>query len=270
MLKQFLALSLFLTIVSANIHITSPVDVSYGQIQAAGEGAGDPNILVPAKLGDIAPGQVLHLVITRTSGTTFFWDNMELTVPDGWKKTGAKEPSIFTYDIEVPKDAARGSYTLTFLASGDIQVLTPAKLDLTVGVRDDVYSFTVDSIYPVFIDQSNAVPFSIKSDSIAMDTVSLSIEGIPEDWAPTKNVVLSPNEERKMFFAVEPKTEGPYDITFKASSTLGGAGGSADSKMIVYPASLASKLEVLNEGFSIVAVILQPLYSLLSLIGSIF
>ncbi len=269
-LKTLVLLSLCLSIVSASIHVTFPKDITYNEVVNVSTTHGEPNYLKDAVLGSIAPGQTLDLTIDRSSGTAFFWDNLQIAVPDGWQHTGAKHADDFHQQIIVPKDTALGVYNLKMYASGDIQVVTPERINLTLNVRNDVYSFKVDSSYPVYIDSSNSVPFTVKSDSIAADVVRLSLDGVPATWYGSKSVILSPNEERRMFFLVDPKTEGSYDIAFKVSSSLGGAGGSADSKMIVYPASLKAKLTVLNEGFSIVTVVLQPIYSLLSIIGSLF
>lgn len=268
-LKQLVIFPLFLTIVFAGIHLTFPVDTTYDFVEKTSTQHGEPNYLAGNMIGSIAPGQTLKLVIDRKSGKTFYWDNLELTVPDGWKKTSSKDALFFTYETVVPRNAELGTYELTLSASGDIQVLTPEILTISVKVRDDVYSFKADSSYPVHIDTSNLVPFSIRSESLASDSIKLSLEGIPSDWMGAKEIILSPNEERKTFFLVDPQTEGVYPVSFRAVSTLGAAGGTAPSELVVYPASLKSKLEVLNEGFSIVTVVLQPFYSLLSLIGSL-
>jgi len=269
-LKTLVLLSLFTVVVSASIHMTFPKEVTYSDVAKVSSTHGEPNYLKDANLGSIAPGQTLDIVIDRSTGTAFFWDNLQIAVPDGWQHTGAKHPDYFNWQLIVPKDAALGMYNLTMYASGDIQVVTPEIIRLALDVRNDVYSFKVDSSYPVYIDSSNSVPFTVKSDSVAADVVRLSLDGVPSTWYGSKSVILSPNEGRRMFFLVEPKTEGSYDIAFKVSSSLGGAGGSADSKMVVYPASLKAKLTVLNEGFSIVTVVLQPIYSILSIIGSLF
>jgi hypothetical protein len=272
MLKTLLAytviFSLFLTLASASIHITYPKDVTYSDIVKISDQSGEPNYLKNEKLGNIAPGQTFRLTIDRASGTIFFWDKLDLIVPEGWKKVGSKYASEFIYEVTIPKETATGSYKIIFSASGDIKVMTPNLLNLTVDVRNDVYSFKAMPKYSVFMDTSNALPFSVKSDSLATDIVYLSLTGIASDWVTSKNMVIAPNEERKTFFLVDPKNEGTYDITFNAVSSLEGAAGSADSKLVVQPTSLKSKLEVLNEGFSIVTVILQPFYSLLSLLGS--
>jgi uncharacterized membrane protein len=272
MLKTLLAysviFSLFLTIASASIHITYPKDVTYSEVVKISKQSGEPNYLKNEKLGNIAPGQSFRITIDRASGTIFFWDNLDLAVPEGWKKVGSKYASEFVYEVTVPKETATGSYKIILSASGDIKVMTQNTLNLTIDVRNDVYSFNILPKYDVFMDTSNSLPFSIKSDSLATDTVYLSLAGIASDWAASKSAVMAPNEERKSFFLVDPKNEGTYDITFNAVSSLEGAAGSADSKLVVQPTSLKSKLEVLNEGFSIVTVILQPFYSLLSLLGS--
>ena len=260
--------SLFLTIASASIHITYPKDVTYSEVVKISKQSGEPNYLKNEKLGNIAPGQSFRITIDRASGTIFFWDNLDLTVPEGWKKVGSKYASEFVYEVTVPKETATGSYKIILSASGDIKVMTQNVLNLTIDVRNDVYSFNIMPKYDVFMDTSNSLPFSIKSDSLATDTVYLSLTGIASDWVASKSAVMAPNEERKAFFLVDPKNEGTYDITFNAVSSLEGAAGSADSKLVVQPTSLKSKLEVLNEGFSIVTVILQPFYSLLSLLGS--
>jgi uncharacterized membrane protein len=272
MLKTLLAysviFSLFLTIASASIHITYPKDVTYSEVVKISKQSGEPNYLKNEKLGNIAPGQSFRITIDRASGTIFFWDNLDLTVPEGWKKVGSKSASEFVYEVTVPKETAIGTYKIILSASGDIKVMTQNMLNLTIDVRNDVYSFKIMPQYDVFMDTSNSLPFSIKSDSLATDTVYLSLVGIASDWVASKSVVMAPNEERKSFFLVDPKNEGTYDITFNAVSSLEGAAGSADSKLVVQPTSLKSKLKVLNEGFSIVTVILQPFYSLLSLLGS--
>ena len=272
MLKTLLAysviFSLFLTIASASIHITYPKDVTYSEVVKISKQSGEPNYLKNEKLGNIAPGQSFRITIDRASGTIFFWDNLDLAVPEGWKKVGSKYASEFVYEVTVPKETATGSYKIILSASGDIKVMTQNTLNLTIDVRNDVYSFNILPKYDVFMDTSNSLPFSIKSDSLATDTVYLSLAGIASDWIASKSAVMAPNEERKSFFLVDPKNEGTYDITFNAVSSLEGAAGSADSKLVVHPTSLKSKLEVLNEGFSIVTVILQPFYSLLSLLGS--
>ena len=272
MLKTLLAysviFSLFLTLASASIHITYPKDVTYSEVVKVSKQSGEPNYLKNEKLGNIAPGQSFRIAIDRASGTIFFWDNLDLTVPEGWKKVGSKYASEFVYEVTVPKETATGSYKIMLSASGDIKVMTQNMLNLTIDVRNDVYSFNILPKYEVFMDTSNLLPFSIKSDSLATDTVYLSLSGIASDWVASKSAVMAPNEGRKSFFLMDPKNEGTYDITFNAVSGLEGAAGSADSKLVVHPTSLKSKLEVLNEGFSIVTVILQPFYSLLSLLGS--
>jgi hypothetical protein len=273
MLKQLLtslvAFSLFLTLASASIHITYPKDVTYSEIAKASKESGDFNYLKTEKLGSIAPGQTLVLKIDRASGTIFLWDNLELRLPEGWKKTGSRQASYFTYEITVPKETAPGTYTITLAASGDIKVMTPNMLNLTVDVRTNLYSFKLNPTYTAYMDTSNVIPFSIRSDSLAIDTLYLTLEGIPVNWFQAKNVVVAPLEEKKLFFLVTPKNEGTYGLTFTAQSSLGGAAGAMDSQLIVKPTSLKAKLQVLNEGFSIVTVILQPFYSLLSLIGSV-
>ena len=272
MLKTLLAysviFSLFLTLVSASIHITYPKDVTYSEVVKISKQSGEPNYLKNEKLGNIAPGQSFRITIDRASGTIFFWDNLDFAVPEGWKKVGSKYASEFVYEVTVPKETAIGTYKIILSTSGDIKVMTQNVLNLTIDVRNDVYSFKIMPQYDVFMDTSNSLPFSIKSDSLATDTVYLSLTGIASDWVASKSAVMAPNEERKAFFLVDPKNEGTYDITFNAVSSLEGAAGSADSKLVVQPTSLKSKLEVLNEGFSIVTVILQPFYSLLSLLGS--
>lgn len=271
MLKTLLAygaiFSLFLTLASASIHVTHPVDNVYSTVVKTSDLSGEPNYLKTEKLGNIAPGQSFKLTVDRASGTIFSWDNLDLSVPEGWKKAGSKFASEFIYEITVPKEAA-GTYTLTLSASGDIKVMTPNVLSLTVDVRNDVYSFEILPEYEVFMDTSNAVQFSLKSDSLAYDTIHLSLEGVASEWVKDKSIEIAPNEERRTFFLVDPKNEGTYDVTFAVVSSLEGAAGSADSKLIVRPTSLKSKLTVLNEGFSIVTVVLQPFYSLLSLLGS--
>jgi hypothetical protein len=272
MLKTFLTygiiFSLFLAIAAASIHMTYPKDVTYSDIAKASNQSGDPNYLKQEKLGNIAPGQSFRLVIDRYTERDFVWDNMDVAIPEGWKKVGSKSASEFIYEINVPKETAIGPYKIILSASVEIKVMTPNILNLTVDVRNDVYSFKVMPEYKVFMDTSNSVPFSVKSDSLATDIVYLSLGGIASDWVSSKSVVIAPNEERKALFLVDPKNEGTYDITFTAVSSLEGAAGSADSKLVVQPTSLKSKLKVLNEGFSIVTVILQPFYSLLSLLGS--
>jgi len=269
-LRQLLVLPLFLVIVSASIHVTFPFDATYSTVVVASTEHGEPNYLKSEYIGSIAPGQTLKLTIDRQSGTTFLWDNIEATIPTGWEQTVSKLVSTIEYDIKVPKEAAAGTYSVTLLASGDMQVLSPNSIILTMDVSNALFSIKADPFYAVYIDTSNSVPFSITSDSIAKETLTIAIAGIPSSWINSKNVVLSPREERRMFFTIEPKTEGLYPITFKATNEAGTDLVSADSTMVVYPASLKAKLTVLSEGFSIVNIVLQPLYSLLSLIGSLF
>jgi uncharacterized membrane protein len=271
MLKQLLAFTLFLTIVSASsIHLIFPKDVTYSRIIVPSKVYGEPNYLGGNQLGNIAPGQKIILAIDRVTGTKFLWDNIDITAPEGWKKVGSKQVSTFNYEIDVPSDAAEGMYNITISARGDMQVLTPEIVSLIIDVDKEVYMFEIDPDYQVYIDASNSVPFTVRSESIATESVKLSIDGIPSSWVEEKRIVLAPGEKRKTFFVVNPKTEGVYPVQFKASLSSGEIVGSLDSQITVSPATLASKLRVLNEGFSIVTVILQPFYSLLSLIGSIF
>jgi len=261
---------LFLAVASASIHLNSPKEVIYSDIYQISQSHGEPNILESEKLGDVAPGQTVYFVIERKSSTTFLWDNANIQIPDGWKKTGEVEPDAFLYDVAVPQNTKEGDYTITITTSGDLQVLTPNVIDLTVHVEEDAYFLAVDDFYSVYMDAFNLVPFTIKSDSIAQDPVSLSIEGIPANWVEKKEITISAGEEKRIFFLVDPKTEGVYPIKFKAITSQGGIGGTADSQITVYPASLSSKLKALGEGFSIVTPILQPFYSLLAIIGSLF
>jgi len=271
-LRQLMVLPLFLVIVSASsyIHITSPFEATYGTVVVSSAGHGVPNYLQSENIGSIAPGQTLKLIIDRQSGMTFLWDNIEATIPPGWEETVSKQVSTIEYDIKVPKEATTGTYSVTLLVSGDMQVLSPNSIILTMDVSNALFSIKADPFYAVYIDTSNSVPFSITSDSIAKETLKIAVDGIPSSWINSKDVVLSPREERRMFFTIEPKTEGLYPIAFKATNEAGTDLVSADSTMVVYPASLKAKLTVLSEGFSIVNIVLQPLYSLLSLIGSVF
>ena len=138
-LKTLALLSLFTVVVSASIHITLPKDITYSEVVKVSSKHGEPNYLRDAVLGSIAPGQTLDLTIDRSSGTTFFWDNLQIAVPDGWQHTGAKLAGEFHQQIIVPKDAALGNYNLTMYASGDIQVVTPEIIRLALDVRSDVY-----------------------------------------------------------------------------------------------------------------------------------
>jgi hypothetical protein len=267
---QLLVFPLFLTIVLASIHVTYPVDVTYSTVAKTSTQHGVPNILQSDLLGSVAPGQTVRLIIDRKSNTTFLWDSVELTIPDNWKKTGSKAVSDIEYYITVPQEAQTGVYTITLTASGDIQVLTPEVIALEIDVSNNLYHADVNSLYPVYIDTSNAIPFTVRTDSIAREDTRIILEGVPTNWVDAKKFTLMPGEERRSFFTMEPKSEGVYPAKFKVLNDEGTELASSDSQITVYPASLGAKLKVLNEGFSIVTVVLQPFYSLLSLIGSIF
>lgn len=239
-------------------------------------GPGDKILLndVSNYIGDAAPGQTVEFLFNRSTGgdgetRAIFWETATATTPAAEASTlqGGK----LSLKVKIPEDAI-GDFTFSVTLEGtELELIVAETKPITIIVRDNVY--TVDYVKDREIDagKTTQIEINVGGTSIASDTLMItSIEGIPAAWIKMDDLhvsyVGSREDPLSTTFNVTPFEEGYY----KAKLTIGRASvGTADiieMNFRVYP-TLKSKLKAYSEGFSIIPIILQPFYSLLSWFG---
>jgi hypothetical protein len=269
LLKGFVVFLFVCSVVSASVTITYPIYANFDSRNATyvSQFVGDKTILTGKMLGKVAPGQTLVLVFSRETGSNWLWDRFQTST--GWNEHIRIGDEI-TLIINIPKDA-QGMYQLNITGTGSYEpgiVKTPEVLPITLEVTPAVYEYVFEQKYDLYVDYPNSVFFKVKSNSLAADVLEFSIADFPAKWVKKIQAKVEPLQERKLFFSINPMEEKSYRVKFTAMRESG-ITDIVDGTLDVHPATLKTKLKSLSEGFSIVPIILQPFYSLLSLLGLI-
>lgn len=231
--------------------------------------AGDTTLLKGEMLGDVSPGQTLKLVFSRETGSNFLWDKFQTNGPVFWNEKLSVGDKI-TLTLNVPKDAA-GIYDVNITGESSYEpgtIKTPEILPVQILVMNSTYAYSFPQHFSAIIDYPNSLFFRVKSNSLAADTITFSISGFPARWVKDLKVTLQPFAEKGLFFAINPLDEKTrdYSVAFQAALESGTV-EQFPLTIEVNPASFQTKLRAMGEGFSLIPILLQPFYSLLSLFG---
>jgi len=221
-------------------------------------------------LGDVAPGQVIELVFSRNTGpnntessASIFWESAEVKpFPYSFKLN----PKNLTVRVSVP-ETLRGDQKFNVTLYGHVGTIAPHLITFKVKVKEDVFSFEAPSSLEVVQGHTEYFFIKVKSSSAASDTLIIrKLSGIPSKWIDGREVFLGPFEEKTLKFSLTPNEEGYYPggiVVERKSSALRDF---LKLDLRVKP-SFDSKLKAFSEGYSVIPVVLQPFYSLMSLLG---
>jgi hypothetical protein len=241
----------------------------------------EPNYIDPVPtnelyLGNVMPGQTLELIFSRSTGTTgqqraIFWETATATIPGKETVTSELRGAKLSLKIKIPETHS-GKYAFSIKLEGiQLRIIQPEIMKFWVDVRPaSLYNIELSPEYHLNAGESNVVPVKIISSSVASDTLTLTdIEGMPLGWFNRQPVYLRYMSEREMTLDIAPFEEGAYSTTLHISRASNDVVNSEQTVFRVTP-TLKSKLKAYGEGIAIVPVILQPFYSLMALLGSVF
>lgn len=262
---------IFVGLAFANINLIQPKNMLFDQVITVSDETGKPNVLRGAELGDIAPGQTLAMVFSTTSGGNFDWTQSVIVPPQGWEKEDAvaleRDVHTLTSYLYVPANAAEGTYSFDVQLSRGLEgIRTPEKVTMTLNVKNSVFDYGFPAQYAAAAGKS-ALQFTVKSNSIGSDVLKiLSLGGLPEKYTIQENAEIGPLEQKTVSLDVIPLDENIYTVTFNIGRESSGIVDTVDKELRIKP-TIQSKLMLFGDGFSLVPVILQPFYSLLSIFG---
>ncbi|MBI4214581.1 hypothetical protein HY546_01170 [archaeon] len=254
----------------ANVNILSPTRLAFDRVVYTDFDT-QSHYLGNETLGVVAPGQTVVLVFDRQTGDSFLWTNVEFTVPDGWTKDDAKNStrdiSNITASFTLPREIPEGRYSLRASVQNDIGVRATEEVDLYVDVTNRVFTITPPEDASTDAGEPAPLFVSITNNGIGSDVLILgSIAGLPARWTLGAYVPVGAAETKQVEITSTPLDEGKYRLGFQVKRTSSDLIDEGAFSLRVYP-TLKAKLRAISEGFDIIPMILQPLYSLLSFFG---
>lgn len=223
-------------------------------------------------LGDVGPGQTIDLVFSRGTGITgeeraIFWHSAESDKVLGPSTLQGDELLL---QVRVPTDL-RGAYSFSVTMRGsEVGLIQPETYDMRVNIKENIFDFTYSQDYTINAAETKNISVVVRSSSIADDTLIFEdTEGIPSGWLTRGTVEVPALSEKIVLLGVTPLEEGYYKAKINVGRESSSIVDPVSFNIRAYP-TLNSKLESFGEGFSIVPYILQPFYSLLSWLGSLF
>jgi hypothetical protein len=268
-MKYLVALVLLMATVSASAMLISPKQITMNM----GNYTPD-NIyyLGEFDLGRIAPGQTLELVFTRNTGqngtessASIFWE--KATAPAELMPQTEITATDLTMSLKIPEDK-RGNLIFNVTLEGiEIGTIAPHTMTLKLQVTESVFSYSYEQRHYLYAGEPEQIPLTITSSSAGKDTLIFSdIEGIPSGWLSNSPAQIAPFEQKQIMLTVIPNEEGYFEAKINVGRTSSSLKDTNPLVLRVYP-TFQSKLRAFGEGFSIIPVLLQPLYSLLSMFG---
>lgn len=230
-------------------------------------------------LGNVAPGQTLNLIFSRSTGLTgetraIFWETAIATLPDGSNVNSNLQGAEISLTIKIPENTQEGDYIFSVMMTGtDLRIIVPETYKFKVNVKKDVYSFAYEVNQKVNAGEPTAIVVRVTSSSSASDTFTITNTlGVPLGWFSRQNVYVpyydgtGMQEPTDYTLTITPFEEGYYPATLTLGKASGAPSYTLNINFRVLP-TLKSKLKAYSEGFSLVPMILQPFYSLLSFFG---
>lgn len=221
------------------------------------------------ELGKVAPGQQISLVFSRNTGD----NNTESPASIYWESATGKNVisklSGNTIEAVFTAPEKLGTYLFNITLKGnEIGTIAPHIISFRIETSEDAYEYTFDRMHTMKAGESKEFIIVVKSNSVADDTILFEkAEGIPSGWIVINNIELKSGETKTTTATLTPNEEGHYSANLligkKSTAHL-------DEEEITVWAkpTFTSKMKSFNEGFSIIPVIMQPFYSIFSMIGS--
>ncbi|MEM0372318.1 MAG: hypothetical protein QXO69_00530 [archaeon] len=265
-MKKLLALLVLASTALASATLTYPQSIfmDYGTYNDANQ-----YYLGSFDLGKVAPGQTLKLMFSRNTGpgnteseASIFWETAE---GEGISSQINGMELVATHVVPV---TARGKYSFNVVLKGsELGTIAPHFITFNVFVTENIYSFKYENSHVMDAGATKTVEMKITSSSAASDTLMFrNVDGMPSGWLDQKDVVIGPGETKTIAMKITPNEEGMYNANVRVTRKSSAVQDSVPLTLRVKP-TVSSKLKAFSEGFSIIPVIMQPFYSLLSLLG---
>ena len=259
--------AIFLSSVNASTYVLYPVQMSFEEVLEL-DTVAHALIMEQKYLGKVSPGQVIELVFDRYSGGNFNWTDAVIDAPAfGLVQEIEASAQNITAKIPVPTDVTEAQYLFTVNISNYLGLRAIESVTFVVDVLHDVYTFDFPEGTTINAGETTTLTLNIKSYSIAPETLTLgNFEGLPAKWSQTATLFMGPLDQKAASFSVTPLQEGFYDLQFKLTHASSSVAETKNFALRVYP-TIKAKFQSFGEGFSLVPMLLQPLYSLLSWLG---
>jgi hypothetical protein len=228
-------------------------------------------------LGKIGPGQTIDLVVSGiaqlSDGGEGRWQILRVVeVPQGWQGFDSKELGTkMKAGVKAANDTRDGQYRITFRLEEDPlhqQGLGSVTFQVAVVVDRSVISasFPKERV-ETGVGQPARYVITLKSTSAANDVYEMSAEGVPT-WSYKKSVHVPAGGTVTTFYEIVANEEKEYKpvLTIKSQSS--------DDIKINKELSMAVKSDVIGDiratknGVLVFPIVLEPLYSLLGIIGN--
>jgi hypothetical protein len=224
-------------------------------------------------LGNAAPNQELTLIFSRNTGengalssASIFWQSAEGNVD--YSLSG----SAITVTHRIPEISGDYYFNVT-LKGSDVGTITPHIITFKVFVKKEIYTYDYTENHTVMAGVAKSFDLLIRSSSAAGETLSFrNSEGIPSSWITAgdsrNSIFIEPYGTRTVAVTLTPNEEGNFDANLFVLRESSNVRDSLPLNVRVKP-TVQSKLRAFSEGFSIIPVVMQPFYSLLSMMGLI-
>lgn len=265
-MKKIVFLVLLATIVSASSTLVYP------QMIHMNIGSYDENndyYMGEFDLGKIAPGQNLKLIFSRNtseynteSEASIFWIRA-----DGNDIHSSMSVHFIEASYEIPFNL-RGEHKFNLTLRGsEVGTIAPHIITFKTFITENVYDFEFQKEHVLKAGETKEITMKIKSHSASADTLTFkNTEGIPSNWIKKTDVLIEPGETKIITIKANANEEGQYFAKLNVGRHSSQLHDSLEMNFRVKP-TLSAKLKAFSEGFSIIPVVMQPFYSLISILG---
>ncbi len=241
-------------------------------------------------IGQAAPGQEITLIFSRERHEgAFYWSKAtsnidgsgyysiprdkaleEILPPETIKENNLGNRTYLALKLRIPREGNTFKFNVTLLPRegfGD-----SATRQLSVDIEKDVYDFKIQEKTELQAGKKGAIEGTIKSNSIAVEEFTFKPSKLPEEWLIRETgetevaVRVRPGETKQFTLPLQIDQEGQYEVTYSVRDTAKTHVGTYDVALRVKP-TFRSKLKGFTRGHSVTMPLLQPFYSLLSLLG---
>ncbi|MBS3060123.1 MAG: hypothetical protein J4432_01295 [DPANN group archaeon] len=228
-----------------------------------------PTLYEGSSLWQIGPGQQTTLVFSRKFGDqTFPWDALQLDVPNGWQYSTSLQADTITASLKVGQKAVPGEYVIKATLLTNLGTRMPESKDFKLTVTDKPYVVMIPAEIRAPAGRKTQVEFTIESRSISQDELMFDkISGLPSAWSSETRAVLEPGASQAMTFYITPEQEGLFEVEFRYQSASGDS--RARKSIVIVKPTLESTLKGFSQGVVLTPNVLQPFYSLISLLASV-
>ncbi|MEM2974342.1 MAG: hypothetical protein QW112_01810 [Candidatus Micrarchaeia archaeon] len=229
-------------------------------------------------LGKIGPGQTIDIVVNGVVKQARFgiegrWQVLRVVeLPEGWQGFDSKELATrMKAGVKAAADAKDGDYKIAFRLEEDPnkqQGLGTVTFYIVISISRDILNFTFQKEQiETGVGQPARYPITLKSTSAASDVFDIYCNNMPT-WNYKKSVHIPAGGAVSTFYEISSNEEKEYKpiIIIKSQSS--------DEVKIEKEVNLIVKTDVVGDikatknGVLLFPIVLEPLYSLLGIIGS--